>query len=115
MLLSCFLMATILAALQSSGGSSHDAAYRSYRKRVGETGLLERKQKLRRVSATLDLYSRKELREANKSHYQHLVKLQQQLKMLSSSGCNTPGCSHPSMPHTTRCSKRILLHKCGSM
>lgn len=99
----------ISASLPSEGGSKHDVAYRCYRKRTSEQGLLERRLKLRRVSATMDLYSKKELREANKSHYQHLVKLQQQLRPSHTSTCSTASCNQMSMPFTSKCSKRILL------
>lgn len=97
-----------VAALPSETGSKHKVAYRCYRKRTGEQGLLERKQKLKRVSATLDLYSKKELREANKSHYQHLVKLHQQLRPTHTSVCGTVGCTQVAMPFASKCSKRIL-------
>lgn len=76
---------------------------------MSEEGLLERKQKLRRATATLDLYTKKELRESNKSHYQHLMKLQQQLRASHTNVCSTFGCTAISMPYTAKCSKRILL------
>ncbi len=97
-----------IADLPSDGGSKHDVAYRCFRRRTGEYGLLERRLKLRRVSATLDLYSKKELRESNKSHYLHLVKTQHTLRPQNISACSTVGCSQISLPYTTKCSKRIL-------
>ena len=96
----------ITAPLPSEGGNKHDIAYRCYRKRTLEQGLLERKQKLKRVTATLDLYTKKELKDTNRSHYQHLVKLQQQLKTNNSTPCTTAGCNQLSLPFAAKCSKR---------
>ena len=98
----------ITASQPSQGGTKHDVAYRCFRKRTGELGLLDRRLKLRRVSATLDLYSKKELREANKSHYQHLAKLQQQLRPSHTNVCSTVTCTQLSMPFASKCSRRIL-------
>jgi KAT8 regulatory NSL complex subunit 2 len=97
------------AGLPSEGISKHAVAYRNYRKRVSEEGLLERKQKLRRVMITLELYTKKELRDSNRSHYQHLTKLQQQLRTSHTCTCSTVGCNQMSMPFTAKCSKRILF------
>uniref|UniRef100_A0A1X7VA41 KAT8 regulatory NSL complex subunit 2 n=1 Tax=Amphimedon queenslandica TaxID=400682 RepID=A0A1X7VA41_AMPQE len=96
------------ASLPSEGGNKYDIAYRCYRKRTLEQGLLERKQKLKRVSATLDLYTKKELKDTNRSHYQHLVKLQQQLKANNSTPCTTTGCNQLSLPFAAKCSKHIV-------
>ena len=85
------------------------AAYRAYRKKKGEEGLLERKLKLRRLAATLDIYSKKEVRDANRPHYQHLVKLQQHTKTSNTSPCLNTSCSNASLPFTSRCSKRTYF------
>ena len=79
---------------------------------MSEEGLLERKQKLRRVTATLDLYTKKELRDSNKLHYQHLMKLQQQLRPSHICVCTTSSCNSTSLPFTSKCSKRILYVIC---
>lgn len=105
-----FVLYLCLAPLPSEGGSRQDIAYRCYRKRTLEQGLLERKQKLKRVTATLDLYTKKELRETNKGHYQHLVKLQTQLRP-SSTACSSANCTHVSLPFASKCCKRILIEK----
>lgn len=94
------------ASLPSRGGGKQHAAYRTYRKRSGEEGLLERRLKLRRLAATLDIYSKKEVRDANRPHYQHLVKLQQSLKSANISPCLNGNCHNNSLPYSSRCSKR---------
>lgn len=94
------------AAQPSQGGSLEDAAYRCYRKRSGEEALLERKQKQRRISASLDYFCKREVRDLHKSHYQYLTKLHQQSN--SKDPCTTAGCEHTCLPYSNRCSRRIL-------
>ena len=105
-----FLSCLSTSAIQlSQGGSHEDAAYRCYRKRSGEEALLERKRKLRRVTASLELFSRREARENNKTHHQYLTRLQQQLSQGPSPTCGTSGCENSTLLFAGRCLKRILL------
>ncbi len=97
------------AVLPSQGGSHEDAAYRCYRKRSGEEALIERKHKQRRVATSLDVYSRKDTRETNRAHYQHLARLQQQFGPAVPTHCITQGCEHLCLPFTNRCPRRIQL------
>ena len=92
----------------SRGGSLEDAAYRCYRKRSGEEGLLERKQKQRRIEASIELFSRRESRETHKAHYQHLLNLHQQYSTMLQPLCVNNGCGNKCLPFASRCPRRIL-------
>ena len=98
------------ASQPSHGGSLEDSAYRCYRKRSGEEALLERKQKRRRISSSLDYFCKRDARDLHKSHYQYLLKLHQQSNSNNSTPCTSSGCDHPCLPFSTRCSRHILMH-----
>ena len=97
-----------VATQPSHGGSLEDSAYRCYRKRSGEEALLERKQKQRRIGASLDFFCKRDTREMNKPHYQYLLKLHQQLMPTINPLCASNGCENQCLPFANRCSRRIL-------
>ena len=100
---------THTASQPSEGGSLEDAAYRCYRKRSGEEALLERKRKQRRIATSLEVFSRKDVRDSNRIHYQFLARLHQQVGPEPRPLCSNPTCEHKCAPFASRCLKRILF------
>ena len=100
---------THTASQPSEGGSLEDAAYRCYRKRSGEEALLDRKRKQRRIASSLEVFSRKDVRDSNRIHYQFLARLHQQVGPEPQPLCSNPTCEHKCAPFASRCLKRILF------
>ena len=92
----------------SRGGSLEDTAYRSYRRRSGEEAVLERRQKRRQIAASIEFFSRKEMRSSSRAHHQHLVRLQGQYAPSPHPTCNNVNCDHKCLPFSTKCRRRIL-------
>ena len=93
----------------SHGGSLEDAAYRSYRRRTGEEAVLERRQKQRQIAASIEFFSRKEMRSSSRGHHQHLVRLQGQYMPTPHPVCNNLNCENKCLPFSMKCRRRIPI------
>ena len=84
-----------------------DSAYRRYRRRSGEEAVLERRQKQRQIAASIEFFSRKDLRNSSRTHHQHLLRLQGQYRPSPHPTCSNVNCNNKCLPFSTKCQRRI--------
>jgi hypothetical protein len=69
--------------------------------------VLERRQKQRQIAASIEFFSRKEMRSSSRAHHQHLVRLQGQYMPTPQPTCNNGNCDNKCLPFSTKCRRHI--------